>query len=204
MIVRAWVRLVVVLLLAGGLAPIASAQPQHGAPAGGSARREKIKQRIRAMRAYRLTEALALDEQTAGRLFPVLARYDDETDKLLEKRVDINRRLRNVDQIKDPKVIDRLLDEAVGLQRAFWDLEEKRLVDLRKILTPAQTAKLVIVLPEFERKIQNQLRNAIARPKKGAPADDQDDDFEPDEGAAPPKPHAQPPSRAPGNTPPIR
>ena len=196
---------VTVLALLVAASPL-GAQPRRGGPGQGQGqldRREKIKQRIRAMRAYRLTEALALDEQTAGKLFPTLARYDDETDKLLEKRVDLVKRLRAVDQIKDPKQIDRLIDEAVGVQRAFWELDEKRLVDLRKILTPAQIAKLLIVLPEFERKIQNQLRNAIAKPKKGAPADELDDDVEPDEGAPPSRPQ-QPPSHAPGNTPPIR
>lgn len=197
-------RLLTVLALVVAVAPV-DAQPRRPGPAQGQLdRREKIKQRIRAMRAYRLTEALALDEQTAGKLFPTLARYDDETDKLLEKRVDVMKRLRGVDQVRDPKQIDRLIDEAVGVQRAFWELDEKRLADLRKILTPAQIAKLLIVLPEFERKIQNQLRNAIAKPKKGAPADDLDDDQEPDEGPPPTRPAPQAPSRAPGNTPPIR
>ena len=204
------VRVVVTLLaLLVAVAPL-EAQPRRGGPGPGPAnpnaqldRREKIKQRIRAMRAYKLTEELALDEQTAGKLFPTLARYDDETDKLLQKRADVMKRLHSVDQIKDTKQIDRLIDEAVGVQRAFWELDEKRLGDLRKILTPAQIAKLLIVLPEFERKIQNQLHNAIAKPKKGAPADDMDDDVEPDEGPPPSRPQ-QPPSRAPGNTPPIR
>ena len=46
-------------------------------------RREKIKKKIRALRAYTLTEELSLDEATAGKLFPMLAKYDDELDRLL-------------------------------------------------------------------------------------------------------------------------
>jgi hypothetical protein len=76
--------------------------------------------------------------------------------------------------------VDKLIDDAVANQKAFWDLEDKRLAEIRKVLTPQQVAKLLVVLPAFERRIQNQLRNAILR-KSGAPALDDDDDLEPDE-----------------------
>jgi hypothetical protein len=188
-------RIAAALLGAGlGLAPLlpierADAQPRRGpgaatAPAGND-RREQVKKRIRAMRAYLLTEELSLDEQTAARLFPVLARYDDEIDRLLEKRIDVQRRLRRADALRDGRVIDRLIDEALANQRGFWDVEDRRIAELRKVLAPAQTAKLLVVLPALERKIQNQLRRAIAKGRPGAVEDDQDDDPQPDEAPAP-------------------
>jgi len=216
-----------------GFGATASAQPRRGEDAaaperrerrdGGrptdpAERREQIKKKIRAMRAYTLTEALALDEPTAGRLFPMLARYDDETDKLLEKRVDVQHRLRHADSLNDPRAIERLIDEAIAIQRGLWDLEDKRVADLRKILTPGQTAKLLVVLPALERKIQNQLRKAIVQRRAGGSTAgsgaDIDDDQEPDELGppsprgplrrrdAPVAPHPSP-SNAPGNTPPC-
>jgi hypothetical protein len=141
-------------------------------------RRERIKQRIRALRAYTLTEQLALDEVTAGKLFPLLAKYDDEFDKLLASRADIQRRLGAVADLKDPKAIDKLIDDAVSNQRALWDTEEKRLAQLRKILTPAQTARVLVVLPAMERKIQNQLRRVVqpGPGPQGKPVDPFDDD----------------------------
>jgi hypothetical protein len=145
-------------------------------------RREEIKKKIRSLRAYALTTELGLDEKTGARLWPVLAKYDDEIDKLLQQRVDVHRRLTTADQLKDPKAQDRLVDEAVANQKAFWSVEERRLAELRKILTPAQTARLLVVLPAFERKIQNQLRRAIVR--KPSQAQDPDDDD--DDDAAPP------------------
>jgi hypothetical protein len=180
-----------------GVAATAAAQPRRGGgtqpaerrdaadPAGNAERREQIKRKIRAMRAYVLTEELSLDEQTAAKLFPVLSRYDDETDKLLERRVDIQRRLRRANPLKDAKpadrAVDRVVDEAVANQREFWELEDRRITELRKILIPGQTARLLVVLPELERKIRNQLRRAIAfRPSAGA-IDDDDDDHQPDE-----------------------
>jgi hypothetical protein len=139
-------------------APTVSAQPA-GPP--GIARRERIKKKIRAMRAFTLTEELQLDETTAGRLFPALAKWDDEFDRLLQQRADIEKRLKGADAIKDPRALDKLVDEAVANQRAFWDAQDKRLSELRKILTPAQTARLLVVLPALEKKIENQLMRAI-------------------------------------------
>jgi len=154
-------------------APVVHAQP---APAATETRRDKVKKKIRALRAYTLTEELSLDEVTAGKLFPVLAKYDDVFDKLLQARADLERRLKNADAIRDPRAVDKLVDEAVANQRAFWDAEAARLAELRKILTPAQTARLLVVLPALERKIQRQLLRAIRGGKQAAPGDDADDD----------------------------
>jgi hypothetical protein len=180
-----------VVVIAVAIASPAAAQPrnppaQPGQPA--QPRREAIKKKIRTMRAYTLTEELGLDEQTAARLFPILARWDDVTDKLLQARVDIQRRL-NANPPAEPKALDRLIDDALANQRAFWDLEEKRLAELRKVLTPAQIARLLVVLPAFERKIQNQLRRAIRRGARrdAAVEPDDEDDVEADEPAPRPR-----------------
>lgn len=215
-----WIALMLPLAI-GVAAPRAEAQPRRAptaeAPPPGPAadRREQIKKRIRSVRAFTLTEALSLDETTAGRLFPMLARFDDETDKLLQRRVEIQRRLRRADTMRDPRQVDRVIDDAIANQRAFWDLEDKKIAELRKVLTPAQTAKLLIVLPALERKIQNQLRKAIAQRRPGAgpgpgAADDLDDDELPDEQPVRPRNRREAPlaprggaSNAPGNTAPC-
>lgn len=196
------------IALGPGLDARVEAQPRR-AQAAAADRREQIKKRIRSMRAYTLTEELGLDEATAARLFPMLARYDDETDKLLERRVEIQRRLRRADAQRDPRGIDRVIDDAIANQRSFWDLEDKKIAELRKVLTPSQTAKLLIVLPALERKIQNQLRKAIVQRRPGAAAEAPDDDDEQPDEQPPPRPRLRregplaPRSNAPGNTPPC-
>jgi hypothetical protein len=167
----------------------AVAQP---APDKAAQRREKIKERIRALRAYTLTAELQLDEQTAAKLFPVLAKFDNEFDKLLQDRLDIQRRLESAGTVKDTKVVDKLIDEAVANQRALWDTEDKRLAQLRKILTPTQTARVLIVLPAMERKIQNQLRRAVQRQQRKA-ANQPVDPYADDE-IDPTDPFAEPPA----------
>jgi hypothetical protein len=153
------IRILIALCVVVAIVPHAAAQPA-------SNRSEIIKKKIRALRAYALTEELALDEATAGKLFPLLAKWDDVTDKLLTARVTLTAQLRGADQLKDPKAIDKVIEEALANQKAFRDLEDRRLAELRKILSPAQTARLLVVLPEFERRIQNQLRRAIQKQSK--------------------------------------
>lgn len=169
---RAWLALAIVLGFATPI--VADAQP-----AGRVDRREAVKKKIRALRAYTLTEELALDDKTAGRLFPVLARWDDLTDKLLVQRAEIQQRLAAASSVTDSKALDKLVDEAVANQKAFWDLEEKRLIELRKILTPAQTARLLVVLPTFERRIQNQIQRVLKKRRPGRAVDDEADADEP-------------------------
>lgn len=203
-----WLAVIVLVVVSGS--SIASAQRRGAGSADPVERREQIKRKIRAMRAYTLTEELALDEQTAGRLFPVLSRYDDEIDRLLEKRRDIQRRLRAGDSLRDPRAIDRLIDDAIANQRAFRDLEDKRIGELRKILTPVQMTRLLVVLPAIDRKIQNQLSRVIVRRPGAAVENDDDlesDELPPREGKrrrreAPLAPRGHM-SNAPGNTPPC-
>jgi len=184
-------RIAIVLMLA--LSATAIAQPAPGTKPQQQQRRERIKKRIRALRAYTLTEELALDEVTAGKLFPVLAKYDDMFDKLLLARAQLAQRLAQVSNGRDPREADKVIEEAIQNQRAFWEMEDKRLGELRKILTPQQVARLLVVLPPLERKIENQLRNAIQGKGPGAgpnrPAGGGEDD-EPEDTPAPrPRPH---------------
>lgn len=162
---------IVVGILAAALVGPAVAQPAAPAAAQPDAqqRRYKIKQRIRAIRAYTLTEQLSLDEATAAKLFPALAKYDEEFDRLHAARAVLQKRLADAGALNDAKAVDALIDEATANQRAIWDTETQRVAQLRKILTPAQVARILIVLPAIERKIQSGLRKAtqVAPPKAG-------------------------------------
>ena len=126
---------------------------------------------------------LDLDPQAAARMAAVLGRYDDEFDRLLVARAELQRRLAGADQMKDAKALQRLIDEAIANQHAFRDVEDRRLAELRTILTPQQTARLIVVLPQLERRLQNQLQKAIAKgaakPRRAnRPPPDADDDDE--------------------------
>jgi len=158
------VALVVGILVVAGAAPPVVAQPKPAID-----RREQIKKKIRAIRAYTLTEELALDEQTAGKLFPLLARYDDELDKLVAARVEAHKRLVAAGASPDARAANKAVDDVLANQRDMRAAEERRVADFRKILSPQQVAKILVVLPAIDRKIQQQLSRAIRQAGKGGP-----------------------------------
>ncbi len=135
-------------------------------------KRDRVKERIRAMRAWVLTEQLDLDAATAEKMFPILARYDDELARLLGERKQLRAQLTAARRAGGPP-LDALLDKLVANQRARWAAEEQRFADLRTMLTPEQAADLLDLLPEVDRKILRGLRQAI---DQGAPAPNPDDE----------------------------
>jgi Spy/CpxP family protein refolding chaperone len=158
-------RLVVALAVAlAVLAPaVADAQPAPGPGRPGRVdRREQIKKKIRALRAYTLTEELALDEATATKLFPILARYDDELGKRVALRVKLRQDLEAAADRGDDAAVDKSIDELVANQKALVDLDAQRFAELRKVLTPRQAGRLLVVLPALERKVQNMLDRALS------------------------------------------
>jgi Spy/CpxP family protein refolding chaperone len=156
------------LLLMAVVAGGASAQP--GAVAGAPPpMREKVKQKILAFRAFRLTEELNLDEAAAARVFPLLTKYDQQVEQLTVERVTLNKALRNPPT--GAKAADELIRRALTNRRAFIDLEEQRINELRKVLSPEQTVRLLVVLPEIERQIKEQIRRAVRKAGRGDPLD---------------------------------
>ncbi len=158
------------LALGGG---VAMAQPAgddvriaDNKPRG--AKRDRVKQRIRIMRALVLTEQLGLDDAGAAKMFPVLDRYDDEVARLLAERATLRTRLAAARRASKPVEIGALLDQLVANQRARWTAEEQRFADLRGLLTPEQAATLLDLLPEVDRKILRGLQRAVDLPDDGA------------------------------------
>jgi hypothetical protein len=182
-VIRIWL---IAILALGLVSPIAEAQPRgRGGDRAGVTpveRRERIKKRIRALRAYTLTDELDLDEAGAGKLFPILAKYDDEIGKVLVERAKLRQSLAAAIAKRNPKATDRAIDDLVANQKAIWAIDEKRFAELRKVLTPTQAGRLLVVLPALERKVQNMLSRAVAggraggRAGRGRARDDEDDD----------------------------
>lgn len=134
---------------------------------GNQAKRDKIKERIRIMRAMVLTEQLDLDEATAGKMFPILAKYDDALAKLTAERQQLRGKLATARRGGKPADITAALDQLVANQRARWNAEDQRFAELRAVLTPEQAAALLDLLPEVDKKILRGLRNALGGGGRG-------------------------------------
>ncbi len=143
--------------------PVETAAKGAEAQDGGEALRHDVMEKMRAMRAWRLSEGLSLDEATAAKLFPLLARYDDREREIMKERSEAVRGLRAESEAPKPdgarigSYIDRLLQSRTR-QHA---LEDEKIKDLRKILSPMQQAKLLLLLPRIEHAFQQRIRDAM-------------------------------------------
>ena len=169
----------------------ASAQPGRvpaANPPGAAAnpaRRQRVKERVRALRAYELTDQLGLDETSGGKVFPILAKYDEATEKVLAERATLRGKLDALGDKGDDRTVGGIIDAMIANQRAMWDLEGKRFAELRGVLSAHQAARFLVVMPVIERKIQRRLEMAAARGAAGAADDDLDD--KPARGPGPPR-----------------
>ena len=171
------------LLVAAGLTVVgtgaALAETAHrpvaaAAPAGGDKRspeqlRKEVLERMRALRAWRIVEELKLDESTSARLFPILARYDEQELALAAERRDIAIELRSLlaaprpDEAKLTAAINRMLANRARKHA----LRDERINELRKVLTPVQQARLVLLLPQLEREFAQFIRDVAGQRDDG-------------------------------------
>jgi len=142
-------------------APAAAAAPTAGADKRTPEQlRKEVLERMRALRAWRIVEELKLDETTSARLFPILAKYDDQELTLADERRDIAQEIRTLlaaphpDDAKLTAAINRMLANRTKKHA----LRDERLKELRKVLSPVQQAKLVLLLPRLEREFAHFIR----------------------------------------------
>ncbi|MBI4510478.1 MAG: hypothetical protein HY698_12645 [Deltaproteobacteria bacterium] len=149
---------VLIVIALAVLSTSASADPQE-------AMREKVRERIRAVRTAKIIQFLDLDEATAARLFPILNRHDDALVEIVKENGSIRRDMKRmieggpIDEAKLSKLIDRFLENRAKIQK----LDEERIRDARKVLRSVQAAKLVVLLPEIDHKIQRAMHRALRK-----------------------------------------
>ena len=145
----------------------AAAQPggAAGRPAAPQADKAALKKRIRAMRVWYLTEELELDDATAARLFPILGKYDDRLEALQVEGARLRRELRQgiSRRAQNQGEAARLVDALLAHYDKVYQVQRERIVAARKVLSAAQTGRLVLVLP----RVDNAIRRQIGRVMRG-------------------------------------
>lgn len=143
------------------------------------ARAEPDGLRVRAMGAWKelrnqkLREKLVLDDPTAKRLFDVLDRYDGEQARIHGEMRSAVGAVRDALQAgRTDAEMTALLDRVVDLRERVTKLQIDRIHDVRKVLTPTQQARLVMLLPRIERRMRRMIEEA-----EGPPPGDKGDDF---------------------------
>ncbi len=142
-------------------------QPDRG---GLSAeKREEIRKKIEAVRMWRLTEVLKLDENTAAKLSAYLSSIDQQRRDIMHERMETMRALRNAlrsskpDETKLKAAIDRLEKN----HHAMTEIRGKEIAGLKNILTTEQQARFLLFQQEFRRDIQRMIAGARGGPGRG-------------------------------------
>ncbi|HXU64379.1 MAG TPA: hypothetical protein VN962_21910 [Polyangia bacterium] len=151
--------------------PVASGAPDHPADDHRSPDqlRQEVLERMRALRAFRIVDALKLDEAASGRLFPILARYDDREVQIAAERHQAMRDLHADTEAPHPDDarLNADLNRLLAVRAKQRALEDDRIRDVRKVLTPVQQAKLVLLLPRLERDFAHWIHEVAGRGEEG-------------------------------------
>jgi Spy/CpxP family protein refolding chaperone len=131
--------------------------------------RQEVLARMRALRAFRIVDTLKLDEATSGRLFAILSRYDDREVEIATERHQVFRTLREDADAPHPDDarLNADLNRLAAIRAKQRQLEDERIREVRKVLTPAQQAKLVLLLPRLERDFAHWIHQAADRGDDG-------------------------------------
>jgi hypothetical protein len=126
--------------------------------------RNEVLDQMRAMRMWKLTETLKLDQVTAAKVFPLLAQYDDKAKEIARERGEIAKEVHQ--QVRgggkpDQARLKVLIDKLLANQARRHALDEERFKALRTALTPLQQAQLLLLLPRIEDDFRARIRQAI-------------------------------------------
>ncbi len=127
--------------------------------------RDEVLDQMRAMRMWRITNELKLDESTAAKLFPLLAHADEQERDLGKERGEIIRALR--DQMAaaapDSSAVNGLIDRMVANRARRMTQEQEKFSAIRKVLNPIAQARLMMLLRRIEDEFHQRIREAADR-----------------------------------------
>jgi Spy/CpxP family protein refolding chaperone len=160
----------------GATTTTAPGQPRGGpgGPSGNSDNRSERRQarehlrqqaieQMQTMRMWRITQELKLDQATAAKVFPLLAKMDEQERELARGRMDTFRALRQELDAPAPdnKRVNGFIDQMIAQRTRRAAFENERLTALRKVLSPVQHAKMMMLLPRIEEGFRQRIRESM-------------------------------------------
>lgn len=135
--------------------------PGPGSWEGRGPRREKMRERIKTIKIWQLTEAVGLTTEQSERFFPVYNKHQNDHEKLEEERLSLLRKLDELSEKSDiseseiKKIIDQLSEidnRLIGLRKGFLN-------EISGVLSIKQVAKLLVFEEMFMRRLQENIRD---------------------------------------------
>ncbi len=142
-----------------GSAPAVAQPPQTPDAAG---RRE----RMRTFLVLRISDALNLPEEKALQISKVLRDAQDKRQALTAQRREVERSLRtalDAPATSDPTAIAKLVAQANDIDSQIAMIPESSFRQVQELLTPEQQARLVLLRPELQNQIQQNVERRLQR-----------------------------------------
>ena len=125
-------------------------------------KREEIRKRVEAIRIYRLTGVLKLDEKASAQLASLLGAIDLKRRELMDQNIDAMKELRS--SLKSPhpseSKLKPILERLEKNHREMSELKDKELKGLKDILTVEQRARYYVFQRDFTREIRGLITSA--------------------------------------------
>lgn len=163
-------KLPIALLIAAALVltSVALAHAEWGKSRHDKGDRQKMRERVELIKMWKLTEALDLDQETATKLFPLMNEYDNKQRDLRNKRGETMKQIQ--EELKkdapDAAVLRASIDLFKRNERDMTEMRMQRLDALSKVLTDEQVAKMIALVPKFERRIKELIGEARTMQKQ--------------------------------------
>ncbi len=124
-------------------------------------KREEIRKKIEAVRIWRLTEELKLDQAMSARLSSLLSSIEQNRRDIQREQMEAMRSLRQTlrSMKPDEAVLKQLLEKLERNHRSMQELRDREISSLKEILSPEQQARFLLFQQEFMREMRGMIDN---------------------------------------------
>ncbi|HUJ19515.1 MAG TPA: Spy/CpxP family protein refolding chaperone [Nitrospirota bacterium] len=138
--------------------------PQGREPAPSEAKREAVRKKVEAVRMWRMTEELKLDEKTSTQLASFLSSIEGKRRGLIRAHMNGMKELRAALDAGKPDEgrLKGTIDKIEKNQRAMVDLRQKEIDGIKGMLSTEQQARYLVFQQDFRREIRGMIEGARA------------------------------------------
>ena len=139
--------------------PVVLSQPGPGS--GQGPMREKIRQRIRTIKIWQLTEAVGLTPEQSERFFPIYNKHQEANQNLEREKQEALRRLNSLTD--DPDVSDNDIRKAMmeidDFVRRSMEVRQDYMEEVSAVLSLRQQGKLLAFEEMFKKRLQKTIED---------------------------------------------
>lgn len=112
----------------------------------------KMREKVKQLMVWKLTDRLDLTEEQSPKFFPILNKFLDDNEKLMDERRELLKDLQNSAGLNDSQLNEKS-NRILKIDKERAENISKLSADSEKILTARQRAELIVFQTEFVREL---------------------------------------------------